>query len=162
MGRRLMNFIIGRYGRDASALAPFDTLAGKEVCEWVGERVGITNFGLCTTLGIADESGLIAGVVFNNYREPATIEATIASTSPRWCSRGTLGVIFGYVFDQLGCRRLTAVTGSKNQPVRAFLCRLGFREEGLLRHGFKEDDAVVFGMIRDECRWRGTKRRGHV
>jgi RimJ/RimL family protein N-acetyltransferase len=62
-------------------------------------------------------------------------------------------VIFGYPFNQVGCRRLTATTEAKNQPVRAFLCHLGFREEGVIRQGFPTDDAVVYGMLRDECRW---------
>jgi RimJ/RimL family protein N-acetyltransferase len=128
-----------------------------EIADWVGKRLDITNFGPCTTLGIADEDGLIAGIVFNNYRSAIGMEASIASTSPRWCSRGTLAAIFGYVFDQVGCRRLTATTEAKNQPVRAFLCHLGFREEGLLRHGFPQDDAVIFGMIREECRWLRTR-----
>ncbi len=127
------------------------------ISRWVGDRVGIASFGHCTAIGIAGTAGLIAGVVYNNYREGVGLEATIASTSPRWCNRATLAAIFGYPFDQVGCRRLTAITERKNQPVRAFLCRIGFREEGLLRHGFPSDDAVVYGMLREECRWLRTK-----
>lgn len=133
----------------------------KAVAAWVGERVGIKDFGPCTAVGfVRDEDELIAGVVYNNWyypHDPGLIEATIASTSPRWCNRATLAVIFGYVFNQVGCRRLTATTEAKNQPVRAFLCHLGFREEGVIRQGFPHDDAVVYGMLRDECRWLGTR-----
>ena len=132
------------------------------VAKWVGERLGIVDFGLCTAIGFMhDELGMIAGVVFNNWHapsDPGLMEATIESTSPRWCNRDTLGVIFGYVFNQVGCRRLTATTEAKNQPARAFLCHLGFREEGVMRQGFPTDDAVIYGMCRDECRWLG--RRG--
>jgi len=122
------------------------------IARWVGQRVGVDDFGKCVTIGILSGDELIAGVVFNNYRPPG-IEATIASTSPRWCNRATLAVIFGYVFDQLRCRRLTAITEATNQPVRAFLCHLGFREEGLLRHGFMTGDAALYGMVREDCRW---------
>ncbi len=128
------------------------------IARWVGERIGIEAFGQCVAIGIVDEWGnILAGVVYNNYREGVGLEATIASTSPRWCNRAMLAAIFGYPFDQVGCRRLTAITERKNQPVRAFLCRIGFREEGLLRHGFPSDDAVVYGMLREECRWLRTK-----
>ncbi len=134
------------------------------VARWVGERVGIADFGLCTAIGfVKDETALIAGVVFNNWHAPADpglIEATIASTSPRWCNRATLAVIFGYVFNQVGCRRLTATTEAKNQPARAFLCKLGFREEGVIRQGFPTDDAVVYGMLKGECRWLQTRTQG--
>jgi RimJ/RimL family protein N-acetyltransferase len=124
------------------------------VARWVGERVGISDFGPCSAIGfVKDDNEPIAGVVFNNWHapsDPGLIEATIASTSPRWCNRATLAVIFGYVFNQVGCRRLTATTEAKNQPTRAFLCHLGFREEGVIRQGFPTDDAVVYGMLREE------------
>jgi RimJ/RimL family protein N-acetyltransferase len=137
------------YGQDAA------------VARWVGNQVGITDFGLCTAIGFMRDDELIAGVVFNNWHypsDPGLMEATIASTTPRWCNRATLGVIFGYPFNQVGCRRLTATTEAKNQPVRAFLCHLGFREEGVIRQGFPTDDAVVYGMLRDECRWMAKEQ----
>jgi RimJ/RimL family protein N-acetyltransferase len=126
------------------------------VAQWVGERIGIRDFGAYTALGILSGDQLIAGVVFNNWRPPG-IEVTMASTSPRWCTRSTLAAIFWYVFEQIGCKRLTALTEAKNQPVRAFLCHLGFQQEGLLRYGFPTDDAVIYGMLKEECRWLRTK-----
>jgi RimJ/RimL family protein N-acetyltransferase len=131
------------------------------VARWVGKKVGIEHMAPCTAIGfVKDEGEIIAGVVFNNWRPPG-IEATIASTSPRWCNRATLGVIFGYVFNQVKCRRLTATTEAKNQPVRAFLCHLGFREEGVVRQGFPNDDAVIYGMLREECRWLPKEETGN-
>ncbi len=124
------------------------------VAEWVGARLDIADFGLCVALGVVDRQGsLIGGCIFNNYRHP-NIEATIATTSPRWCSRGVLSGIFAYPFRQLRCTRVTAITEVMNQPARAFLCRLGFQEEGTLRKAFPGGiDAVVHGMLTEECRW---------
>ncbi len=103
---------------------------------------------------VLDDDKIIAGVVFNNTTsDPGLMEATIASTSPKWCNRATLRLIFRYVFEQAGCRRLTATTEAKNQSARTFLCKLGFREEGVIRQGFPNDDAVVYGMLKGECRW---------
>lgn len=130
------------------------------VSRWVGDQVGIEDFGPCAAIGFMRDDALIAGIVYNNWHhpsDPGLIEATMASTTPRWCNRDTLGVIFGYPFNQLGCRRLTATTEAKNQPCRAFLCHLGFREEGVIRQGFPTDDAVVYGMLREEWRQLGAK-----
>lgn len=131
-------------------------LAGHDaaVARWVGERVHIADFGHCVAIGfVADPDQMLGGCVFNNYRHP-NIEATIATASPRWCTARILRAIFSYPFCQLGCTRLTAITEVMNQPARAFLYRLGFREEGTLRKAFPGGiDAVIYGMLAEECRW---------
>jgi RimJ/RimL family protein N-acetyltransferase len=131
----------------------------RAVAEWVRQRLPmIGEWGPATAIGIARGGELIAGVVYNNFRW-LSIEASIASTSPAWCSRRNLAAIFSYPFRQLQCRRLGALTEVTNQPARAFLCRLGFREEGVLRQALPpsaanpEGDAVIYGMTPEECRW---------
>jgi RimJ/RimL family protein N-acetyltransferase len=129
------------------------------VAQWVGERLGIEDFGQYKAIGVVDDQTLIAGVVYNNLRHP-NIEMTIASESPRWCSRRILFGLFAYPFNQLRCQRVTAVTERKNQPTRAFLYRLGFREEGQMRRAFPSgEDAVIHGMLREECRWLEESRQ---
>jgi RimJ/RimL family protein N-acetyltransferase len=124
------------------------------VARWVGEQVRIADFGPYTAIGFINAAEeLLGGVVYSNYRHP-NIEATIATVSPKWCSRRVLSAIFSYPFFQLRCTRLTAVTEIMNQPARAFLCRLGFQEEGVLRKAFPGGiDAVVYGLLAEECRW---------
>jgi len=125
----------------------------KAICRWVGDRLGIDDFGACKTMGFIDHGVLVAGVVFNNYRHP-NIEASIATSTPRWCNRGILSAIFHYPFIQAGCTRVTATTEATNQPARAFLCRLGFQQEGVIRQALPGGaDAVIYGLLRDECRW---------
>lgn len=124
------------------------------IASWAGARLGIADFGPSTTMAIIDSGGRLVGAcIFNNYRHP-NIEASIVTEDRRWCSRSILGAIFAYPFRQLGCTRLTAITEIMNQPARAFLCRLGFQEEGILRKAFPGGiDAVVHGMLAEECRW---------
>jgi RimJ/RimL family protein N-acetyltransferase len=97
--------------------------------------------------------GIIAGVVYNNLRE-TNIEATIASSTPKWCTRSVLHAIFWYPFEQLGMSRLTAITEVTNQHAMYFLSRLGFQQEGVMRRGFRGGaDAAIYGMLREECQW---------
>jgi RimJ/RimL family protein N-acetyltransferase len=131
--------------------------ADEFIARWVGEQLGIDDFGECVTFAIVAEQELIAGIVFNNYRDPS-IEVTMASISPRWCTRSIMRTVFSYPFHQIGCKRITASVEDMNQPVRAFLCHLGFRQEGVMRQAFRTGrDAVIFGMLRDECRWLGQR-----
>jgi RimJ/RimL family protein N-acetyltransferase len=138
----------------------------RAVAEWVRQRLTnptVENFGGCTAIGIAIGDELVGGVVFNRFHWP-TIEASIATTTPRWCSRRNLAAIFAYPFRQLDCRRLGATTGVTNQPARAFLCRLGFRLEGICRQALPPSavdpagDAVIYGMTPAECRWLSSSR----
>ncbi len=137
----------------------------RDVAQWVGRQLGIEDFGPCTAIGIIQgdikqprlRHELIAGVVYNWYRE-ANIEMTIASTTPSWCKRAILAVLFWYPFEQMGLPRVTAVTEHANESVRAFVRRLGFREEGMMRRAYRNgNDAVIYGMLREECRWIGDK-----
>lgn len=147
----------------------------RAVAEWVRERLDppIEDWGKYTAIGVALENELIAGIVFNNFRYPS-IEMSIAAATPRWCSRRNLAAIFAYPFWQLGCRRAGAVTQITNQPVRAFLCRIGFRKEGVCRQLLSPSatnpsgDAAIYGMTPAECRWlplpeiSGQRNPNHV
>jgi RimJ/RimL family protein N-acetyltransferase len=137
-----------------------------EVAEWVAAHwPEPISFEGTVAIGIAQPTGpetarLIAGVVYSNLSfDGANIDMSIASVSPRWCSRTVLGAVFAYPFETLKVRRVTALTQRRSKHVRAFLKRLGFREEGIARHGYARDDAVVHGMLRAECRWIGGNRR---
>lgn len=139
------------YGRDG------------DVADWVAAHWPETiAFPSCRAIGIAEPTGpgtarLIAGVVYTNLGyDGANIDMSIASITPRWCTRTVLGALFAYPFEMLKVRRVTALTHRKAKDVRDFLKRLGFREEGIARHGFARDDAVVHGMLRSECRWIGN------
>lgn len=114
-------------------------------------------------LGIVRNGIITAGVVFNQHRPLLNIELTIASVGDkRWCNREVLWWIFAYPFLQLKCKRVTALVDSTNQPVQAFLCRVGFHQEGILRQGYPPNgDAVIFGMLKDECRWLENGRDVH-
>lgn len=130
------------YGRDA------------EIAEWVRIRAPHADSGFekYVCIGVERDGELICGVVYNDYRVHS-IHASIASTDPRWACRRTLYTIFAYPFVQLKVGRITTYCGASMTSVRRFNERLGFTQEGLLRRGFGDDDCVIFGMLREECRW---------
>lgn len=134
------------YGQDA------------EVARWVAARAphAENGFEKYVAIGIEEGGELIAGCVYNDYRGHA-MHVSIASSTPRWANKKTLRAFFGYPFEQLQVGRLTAYTGKSMTGVRGFLERLGFVQEGELRKGFADDDCVIYGMLRDECRWISEK-----
>jgi RimJ/RimL family protein N-acetyltransferase len=128
------------------------------VARWVAARIPHVKdgFKLCRAIGIADGIGLMAGFVYTNYRSDCRdIEISCAADSPKWCVPGMLRVGFAYPFIQLDCNRVTCVVPRANRfkRVRRFLMRLGFHAEGTMRQLFDGEDAVIFGMLKSECRW---------
>lgn len=122
----------------------------REIAQWCGDQLGIKDFGPCSAIGVARDGKIVAGAVFHQFRFP-NIEITFATTTPRWATRETIAAIMAYPFVQLKCRRLTAITEALNQPARAFLSRFGFTQEGYHPHTFAADDAVTYGLLREDA-----------
>lgn len=99
-------------------------------------------------MGIEKDGEIIAGVVFNCF-EGRDVHVTIAG---RGWTKGFLADVGDYVFRQLKCERITAIT---EQPkVIEFGERLGGRMEGLLRNHFGVGrDAFVVGILKQEYRF---------
>lgn len=131
------------------------------VAEWVADHIPHVNgFERMTTIGVLDDSNKPLGaVVYHDYRAH-DVQLSCAAVSPRWLSRAALEAIFKYPFDQLGVKRVTAMTPSRNVHTRQFLERAGFKQEGVMRNGFPDDDCVVYGMLRDECKWLSGGKHG--
>lgn len=116
--------------------------------------VRIHGFGPCSAIGVADDGALIAGVVYHEYRGHS-IQLSMASDSPRWCTRRTLKHLLGYPFSQLHVARITACTAKSNSRLRSLVSRLGFRLEGNVRRGLDgQHDLLIYGLLREEAeRW---------
>lgn len=150
----------------------------RDVAHWVAERIphmreripyferGMV-FGPPAAMGVLDEDGqLIAGVVFHNY-DPfvGNIEVSCAAESARWGNRETFRTILRYAFDQIHCRRITAVTPRRATSARQFLQGLGFKREGSARFGFGTDNAIIYGLLSEEWaegRFCAPRRRGEA
>jgi RimJ/RimL family protein N-acetyltransferase len=139
-----------------------------EVSFWVGWQIPYVRrrlerdpaslpFGQCQAAGVLNNDGeLIAGVVFHNYDPDCpSFEVSFAATSAKWLTRPIICELLRYPFDQIGCRRLTAVTPRKATSARRFLDKFGFRREGVATEGFGDDDAIISRLLKRE--WLATK-----
>lgn len=123
-------------------------MADERVTRFVSEKI---NRGLCPpfqVLGIERDGEIIAGVIFNCF-EGKDVHVTIAGSG--W-TKGFLADVGDYVFRQMKCARMTAIT---EQPkVVKFGERLGGQVEGLMRDHFgKGRDAFVIGILASEYKF---------
>ncbi len=135
-----------------SILQDKDNLIARWVCNglgfdtaWIGDNY---------TIGFVENGCLLGGLIFHNYRPEADVWWTIYAESPRWCSRRVLRFIFNMAFKVLKCRRISLLVDKSNRRCLSMVKRMGFQEEGCLR-AFRDngEDAVLLGMLRDECKW---------
>ena len=106
-----------------------------------------------STLGLLRNGYLIAGVVYNNF-EAKNVCAHIAAIEGRhWLNRQFLFAMFDYPFTQLGKNRITGLVARSNHTCRRFVRSLGFKLEGKMPGYYENDDMLIFGMLRKDCRW---------
>jgi RimJ/RimL family protein N-acetyltransferase len=121
------------------------------LAEWLGRQLGLRFSPPYVCIGVVRDDQLVAVALYNNY-EPPNIQMTFATTTPRWATRQMIGRLLAYPFRELGCLRVSVVTRDTNRPTRAFLCRLGFRQEGFHPSMFGEnDDGVSYGLMRNDA-----------
>ena len=138
------------------------TIYGQEdrVVPWVGQRIDEDHFDKdCIALGLEEDGELIAGVVFNWYTGPSISMHVAAEPGRRWLNRDFLFRAFAYPFLQLNCNRVTGLVRVDNLDAQRFDEHLGFKREGVIRQGAEDKtDFILYGMLRDECRWLEIKR----
>lgn len=118
----------------------------------VGLQLGEFDFQNYTALGFVVDEELVGGVIYHNMRG-ASIECSIAATTPRWCRRAVLNRIFGYPFIQLKRRVIVTICERRNKHSRKFTERLGFTLSGPIPHAHWSDDSMIYHMKREDCRW---------
>ena len=129
----------------------------ERILAWMQKQVDSPRF-LPDAKGVAlEEDGeLIAGVAFENWTG-SNIFMHVAVNAGVVLTRARIKVAFAYPFLQLKCRRITGLVRADNMKSQQFAEHLGFKQEGRLRHAANDGtDMLVFGLLREECKWLGV------
>lgn len=131
----------------------------ERVIPWVGQRIDEDDFGSAESIGLEQDGKLIAGVVWNLYNGPSLCMHVASEPGVRWLNKEFLFRSFAYPFLQLGCHRVTGLVRVDNLEAQRFDEHLGFKREGLIRRGASDGtDIILYGMLKEECRWLEIKR----
>ncbi len=110
------------------------------------------------TLGVEQDGKLIAGVVFEGYTGSSISMHVAALEGANWLSKEFLFRVFAYPFLQLECNRVTGLVRVDNPKAQKFDEHLGFVREGVMRKGATDGtDYIIYGMLKEECRWLNFK-----
>lgn len=124
------------------------------VMQFVAARTGEDDYSEYSAIGLEENGELIAGVVYQNHTGPNVMMHVASTGTRRWLVPAYLAACFRYPFIQLGCHRVTGLVRTDNEAAQRFDEHLGFQREGLLRRGATDGvDLIVYGMLKEECRF---------
>lgn len=130
----------------------------KDLIAWAEPRMGVEAGHAPSetiALGVLDDAGEIHAVIWFNAFYATYASLHIASNGgKRWATRAVLRTVFAFAFDHLKLTRLNFVVSVNNVPVQVLALKVGLRIEGVARCGANDgSDAILFGMLAQECRW---------
>ena len=130
-----------------------DFAQDEKYIQWAADKLNINRgyFGRCCTIQLLDETGVpIAVCVYSSYTG-VNCEVSVAADSIYWLRKDIVSLWMRYPFDQLGCQRITLLVSDANKQVQRLAQKLGFKQEGTLRHFYMEgNDCYVYGLLKSE------------
>lgn len=137
------------------------TIHGCDFSDWILERMPIKNGkpNWYYTIGIGNEKRLLAAVILFDY-DGNNIYMGVARDGnvKYWLNKRIIGEIADFVFNHLGCVRVTARTQPENTKARRMLESIGFVCEGIMRQGYGNKDMLIYGILQSEAeRWMKRK-----
>ena len=125
----------------------------ERVAKWAAPQIDRSiRWDQFQAFGFVSDGNLIGAVVFTEWTG-ADIHVSAVSTNPKWLSRKHLKILHDYAFNQCGCLRISALVKDSNHKSKKLCEATGFKEEGRLRNYFKTEDGIVYGQIKEECKW---------
>lgn len=122
----------------------------ERVALFISEKLGTSFCPPFTCMGIERDGQIVAAALFNQFEGP-DVHVSIAGSA--W-ALGFARAVGRYVFQTLGCIRMTATTESIE--VTKYAIRLGGQIEGRLRSHFGHGrDATIIGILKKD--WKLEK-----
>lgn len=125
----------------------------QELVGWASEIIHFNPRGDVVAIGWEEDGRLRAVTLYDGFSE-CDCNMHIASDGSRtWLKRAFLCTSFAHPFVQWGLRRVTGLVPAKNAAALRFDLHLGFEREGYIRHALPDDDLIILGMLRENCRF---------
>lgn len=122
--------------------------ASGSLAKWAGEKFGAFFSPPATFIGLVNNGRIVCVSIFNDYTGD-NVELSVAADGI--IPRRFLQFCAEYAFNQLGCNRVTARSRASNKRVASLAKRLGFEVEGRLRQFYGDEDAILYGLLRNEA-----------
>lgn len=121
------------------------------ICRWLAEKFATHVVQTPRQiLGIIDDAGVLRGAFVITWHHDTTAELSVYGT----LTQDTVKGMFQAVFLGWGVHRLEVRTSKRNKRVKRSTPKYGFKFECVARDYYGPgEDAVVYAMTPDQCRW---------
>lgn len=126
---------------------------------WAIERIGFKPRDDVRAIGWRENGALRAVTLYDGFSECDCNMHIASDGTGTWLRRQFLITCFMHPFVQWDLRRVTGLVPARNKDALRFDLHLGFVQEGYLRHALPDDDIVVLGMLKADCRFIPPKYR---
>ena len=120
---------------------------------WAQRVIGCEFRPDAKAIGCCEGDEILAVTVFDGFSACDCNMHIASDGTGRWLNRDFLLRCFAYPFVQLKLRRVTGLVPSRNERALSFDLNLGFEYEGRCRNALPDDDIIVLGMLRENCRF---------
>lgn len=142
------------------------TIHGCDFSDWLLSRMPIQRGkpNWYYTIGIGNEKKLLAVVILFDY-DGVNVTMGLANdgTSKYWLNKRIIGEVFNYIYNHLGCVRITVRTQPDNHKARRMIESVGFKCEGIIRKGYGTQDMLIYGLLQSEAaKWLNKEEVAHA
>ena len=126
------------------------------ISQWISNQIpGEGEFPLdAPNLAIIKDGKIRGAVVYTMHMGNGCMLSVASDGTRHWLNRDFLRAVFVYPFIQMNYMRVTGLVRVDNFDAQRFDEHLGFKREGLLRKGDDDGtDLILYGMLKEECRW---------
>lgn len=135
---------------------------GGEMLEWASKIIGFEPRPDVVPIGWRENGEIRAVTLYDGFSKCDCNIHIASDGKPHWFRRQFLVASFMHPFAQWDLQRITGLVPAKNTRALKFDLHLGFKQEGYLRKALPDDDLIVLGMLREECRFIPPKYRVKV
>ncbi len=119
--------------------------------QFVTKENGLTDTNVHSSIGFEREGEIVAGVVYCDKTATNIFMHVAAKRGVNWVTRAYLKLVFGWPFEGLKLKRITALVPETNKRAVAFDEHLGFKREALLSDIYPDGGLLVLRMTREDC-----------
>lgn len=131
--------------------------APERLIAWAESRIDGGRFRPdARAIGLLEDYGrrICAAVIYDTHSTTGCFVSVASDGTGHWITREFIIHAFAYPFLQCGYSRISAIVSEHNADSLRFTRHFGWVEEGRMRGaGNKGEDCVLFGMLREECRF---------
>ena len=139
---------------------PSDDFEREEMLIWAMSNIpNLRSLDKAYPIEVRRDGKRAAVAVYHEWRGQ-TVELSFVAVTPRWASKEVIAEILSWPFRVLKVRRIATITPAKNVRAIKLNKGLGFKQEGLLREVFDDDDAVLMAMVKTDFENAGWSKIG--